>query len=351
MKLEGIYESIRDQLQLVDDELRNRLLSENELRQLNEYILNSPGKRLRPALVLLSARVGNHQQDLPAHLLSPLVGEPKRGKIIHVAVAIEIIHTATLIHDDVVDKSELRRGQPTINSKWGDGISIILGDYWHSKAFSILYHLEVPEVLETLLKVVNTMCMGELEQLKKCYELSLTEGEYLEIVEKKTAFLMSSCCKLGALVGEVSQREIQSLSNYGLNLGIAFQITDDCLDLVGSEEKMRKSLGSDLFEGKLTLPLIYTISVADKKDREWVKSTFESRQINSSTLNQMRDIVRRYRGIEYALRKADEYRKACREELKSLKESESRNALSLIADYVVKRGYERKRKKSINSRF
>jgi len=277
---------------------------------------------LRPALVLLAARVGDHQQQ---------------DKIIHIAVVVEMIHTATLIHDDIVDKSDLRRGQATINSKWGNGISIILGDYWYSKAFSILYNLEVPEILETLLKVINTMCVGELEQLKRCYDLSLTEGEYLEIVEKKTASLMSSCCKSGALIGGTSQREMQCLSNYGLNLGIAFQIADDCLDLVGSEERMGKSLGSDLLEGKLTLPLIHTISVASKRDSEWIKNTFESRQINSSALNLMRDIVKRYGGIEYALRKADEYKKVCKEELKSLREPESRNALSLITDYVVKR--------------
>lgn len=325
MNLEEIYKPIRAELQMVEDELKNGLYSDNELvRQINEYILHVPGKRLRPALVLFSSKMGTNHRGV---------------KTIPVAVVVEIIHTATLIHDDVVDKSDLRRGQPTINSKWGNGISIVLGDHWYSKAFSVLSKLKMPEILEMLLEVINRICIGELEQLKRCYDPSFREQEYLEIVKKKTASLMSFCCRAGAFMGDISSRGIGSLANYGLNLGIAFQIVDDCLDFVGTEERMGKSLRRDLSQGKLTLPLIYTMNAAGKRDGEWMKNGFKLRQINNNDINRIKNIVERYGGIDYSLRKAGEYKDLAKRELKSFKESKYRDALSLFADHVVARAY------------
>ncbi len=325
MKLEEIYGPIRDQLRMVDEELKSRLHSDNELvRQINKYILDTPGKRLRPALVLLSAGMGSYRGN----------------KVVPVAAAVEIIHTATLFHDDVVDKSDLRRGQPTVNSKWGDGISIVLGDHWYSRAFSVLSHLKTPNILEMLLEVINKICVGELEQLKRRYDLSFTKQEYLEIVENKTASLMSFCCRAGALIGQVPSGKTESLADYGLNLGIAFQIVDDCLDFAGTEERIGKSLGSDLLEGKLTLPLIYAMTAANERDVELIKNSFRSRQINSNDAIQIKNIVKRYRAIDYSLRKAEEYRDISKNRLKSLKDSEYRDALNLFADYVVERGYQ-----------
>jgi len=325
MKLEEIYGPIRDQLRMVDEELKSRLHSDNELvRQINKYILDMPGKRLRPILVLLSARMGDYRGN----------------EAVPVATAVEIIHTATLFHDDVVDSANLRRGQPTVNSKWGEGISIVLGDHWYSRALSILSHLKIPKILEMLLEVINRICVGELEQLKRRYDLSFTEQEYLEIVKNKTACLMSFCCRAGALIGEVSPEQMKSLANYGLNLGIAFQIVDDCLDFIGTEEKMGKSIGSDLLEGKLTLPLIYAINAANKRDVERIKNSFGLRQINSNDVNEIKNIVKRYRAIDYSLRKAEKYRDISKNQLKSLKDSEYRDALNLFADYVVERGYQ-----------
>ncbi len=325
MKLEEIYEPIREQLRMFDEELKSRLHSDNELvRQINKYILDMPGKRLRPALVLLSAGMGNYRDN----------------EAIPVAAVVEIIHTATLFHDDVVDNSDLRRGQPTVNSKWGDGISIVLGNHWYSRAFSVLSHLKIPKILEMLLEVINRICIGELEQLKRRYDLSFTEQEYLEIVKNKTACLMSFCCRAGALIGEISPGQTESLANYGLNLGVAFQIVDDCLDFSGTEEKMGKSLGSDLLEGKLTLPLIYAMNAANKRDVERIKNSFRLRQINSNDANEIKNIVKQHRAIDYSLGKAEEYRDISKNQLKSLKDSEYRDALNLFADYVVERGYQ-----------
>ncbi|MFQ6065799.1 MAG: polyprenyl synthetase family protein [bacterium] len=324
MDLEQIYAPIKDELHLVEEELRRKLLSSSKLVHLiNEYILNVPGKLLRPALLLFSARVGNCQNN----------------NVIPLAAVVEMVHTATLIHDDIVDKSDLRRGQPTINSRWGSDISVVLGDHWYSRAFSTLSRLQVPQILEMLLEVIETICVGELEQLKRRYDTSLREEDYLEVVEKKTASLMSFCCRAGGLIGKAPSEEIDSLANYGLNLGVAFQIIDDCLDLVGTEERAGKSLGSDLLEGKLTLPLICTIARANKKDRDLIERTFHSKRIGSSSVSQMKGLVKRYGGIEYALEKAAEYRSISKEQLQSLKKSETRDSLSLLADYVVRRGY------------
>jgi len=322
--LEEIYAPIKDQLQAVREELRRKLRSGSELvHHLDEYALNVTGKLLRPALLLFSAKVGGYQDKDPIPL----------------AAVVEMVHTATLIHDDVVDKSDLRRGQPTINSRWGNGISIVLGDHWYSRAFSTLSRLQVPHILEMMLEVIDTICIGELEQLRQCYDPSFGEQEYLEIVEKKTASLMSFCCRAGGLIGKASPEEIDALANYGLNLGIAFQIVDDCLDLAGSEERAGKSLGSDLLEGKLTLPLISTTGRANKEDRELIEHAFTSKRIDTTLLSQMKDLAKRYGGMKYALAKAEEYRDISKKELRSLKESESRDSLSLLADYVVDRGY------------
>ncbi len=322
MNLEETYNLIREQLHLVDHELKNDLLSTNEVRTLNKYILNSSGKRLRPALVLFSARVGDKDKQ--------------NDKVIPVSIAVEMIHTATLIHDDVVDNSDLRRGQPTIRSKWGNDISIILGDYWFSKAFSILAS-KAPGLIAPLMEVVNRMCVGELMQLKRCYDLTLTEADYLEIVKEKTASLISSCCQIGALVGGASLEQINSLSHYGLNLGIAFQITDDCLDLVGNKKKLEKSLENDFTSGKLTLPFIYTLHKARRKERKKIEEAFKARNLNNSVLNQMKGMVKKYGGIEYALSKAEKYTKISKEKLEPLEKTEVRDSLSRVADYVVER--------------
>lgn len=324
MDLEEIYAPIKDELHKVEDELRRKLDSNSELvHRLDKYILNVPGKLLRPALVLFSAKVGNHRQN----------------GVVSLAAVVEIVHTATLIHDDILDKSNLRRGQPTINSRWGNEVSIVVGDHWYCRAFSTLSRLNVPEILDMMLEVINTVCIGEIEQLERRYDSSLREDEYLDIAKKKTASFMSCCCRAGALIGRASPEEVDSLADYGLNLGIAFQIVDDCLDLVGTEERAGKSLGSDLLEGKPTLPLIFTVARANKKDRELIEHAFAPKQMSTTVLNQVRDLVRQCGGIDYALAKAREYRDTCKKNLGFLNESEVRDSLNLLADYVVKRKY------------
>jgi len=324
MRLEEICAPVAKELQTAESKVKSYLNSDNKfVRRLNAYITNKPGKMLRPALVLLSAKTGT---DNPR-------------KAVSVAAAVEIIHTATLIHDDVVDDSETRRGQPTISSKWGNDISIILGDRWYSRAIAILFNSGIPEILEMLLETVNGICTGELEHLKRSYDLSLGEEEYLEIIRKKTAGLMSFCCKAGALTGKVSVKNSRALAEYGLNLGIAFQIVDDCLDIAGPEEKTGKPSWNDILRGKVTLPVIYAINATGQTDKRWVKKVFESRQIDKNDAKRIANIAKQCDTIRLCLEKAAEYRDISREALGALKDCKSRHALSQLADHIVEKGF------------
>ena len=324
MTLEEIFVPIAGDLQRVESDVKNYLNSDNKfVHQLNMYVTNKSGKMLRPALVLLSAKAGTANLE----------------KAISVAAAVEIIHTATLIHDDVIDDSDKRRGQPTVNFKWNNAISIILGDCWCAEAIRILLKSGIAGILEGLLETVNIICTGELEHLNRCCDLSLSEGQYLEIVEKKTASLMSFCCKAGALIAKTSVKNSQALADYGLNLGIAFQIVDDCLDMAGTEQRTGKPSGSDLSGGKVTLPLIYTVNTVGKTDQRWIKKVFEKQQIEQNDSSRIGNMAKQYGAIRLCLEKAAEYRDISKEALSSLKDCEARNALSRLADHVVEKGF------------
>ncbi len=323
MTLEEIFAPIAKDLQRVESKIKNYLNSDNKfVHQLNTYVTNKSGKMLRPALVLLSAKTDTATLE----------------KAISVAAAVEIIHTATLIHDDVVDDSDKRRGRPTVNFKWNNAISIVLGDCWCAKAIMILLKSGIAGILEGMLETVNIICDGELEHLNRCYDLSLSEYQYLEIAEKKTASLMSFCCKAGALTAKTSARNSQALANYGLNLGIAFQIVDDCLDMVGTEQRTGKPSGSDLSEGKVTLPLIYTVNTVGKTDQRWIKKIFEKRQINQNDSGRIRNMAKQCGATRLCLEKAAEYRDISKKTLSSLKDCEARSALSRLADHIVEKG-------------
>jgi octaprenyl-diphosphate synthase len=324
MTLEKILVPIAKDLQRVEGEIKYYLNSDNKfVHQLNAYVRNRAGKMLRPALVLLSAKTGTANLD----------------QAVSVAAAVEIIHTATLIHDDVIDDSDKRRGQPTVNSKWNNAISIVLGDCWCAKAIMILLKTAIAGILEGLLETVNIICAGELQHLNRCYDLLLTEGQYLEIAEKKTASLMSFCCKAGALTAKAPVENSQALAGYGLNLGIAFQIVDDCLDMVGTEQRTGKPSGSDLSGGKVTLPLIYTVNTVGKTDQRWIKKVFEKHQIDQNDASRIRNMAKQCGAIRLCLEKAAEYRDISREALSSLKDCEARDALGRLADHLVEKEF------------
>lgn len=317
-----IYKPIKNELADVEKHLVELVRAEDvSIARMIPQILRAGGKRLRPALLLMSAKICNYSGN----------------QNIKLAAAIELIHTASLIHDDVIDNDHLRRGEPTLNSLQGDTTSVIVGDYIYSMVFSILAEHGDIEIIREVASTTSQMARGDLHQLRQQFNMTLTEENYLTINADKTASLMSCACRIGALLGTTHNGEVETLTRYGRNLGMAFQITDDLLDITAEEKILGKPLGSDIREGKLTLPLICVMREADKTDKNWVDTLVKSRRIDSASLKRIREIIHHYNGIEYSVNKATEYSNACKQELKSLENSETQDSLAMFADFVVNR--------------
>jgi octaprenyl-diphosphate synthase len=322
MKLEDIYSPVREELGLVEARLRAVASSEEgDVSEAITKILESGGKRLRPALVLFSARGCNYD------------GERSIG----MAAAMELIHTASLIHDDVIDEAELRRGVPTVNASWGNKKSVLLGDYLYTLVVDMIAADGDLSVIRSVASTAASMARGEMNQTLCRSELNVEEQEYLNIITRKTASLISCCCRVGALLGSSRNGEVEALAEYGRNLGIAFQITDDLLDLTGNVQELGKTLGNDIREGRLTLPFIRAMDQAGEQDREWLSSAFRSGTVDEGVLERARSLVDRCQGIEYCRARAEEYSRACKKNLEALEASESRRSLAMLADYVVNR--------------
>jgi len=244
MDIAAIQTLINPDMQAVDALIRKRLHSDVALvNQIGHYIINSGGKRLRPMLLLLSARAFGFQGT---HL-------------INLAAVIEFIHTATLLHDDVVDASQLRRGQETANSVWGNEASVLVGDFLYSRAFQMMVEVKSMRVMEILSDATNIIAQGEVLQLLNCHEPNTTEADYLQVIRSKTAKLFEAATQLGAVISKQSSEYEQAMAAYGMHLGTAFQLIDDVLDYSATAEEMGKNVGDDLAEGKPTLPLIYAL--------------------------------------------------------------------------------------------
>ncbi len=315
MELEKIYSPIKKELGRIETELRTQLLSSKDefILEVNGYLLDSAGKRLRPSLVLLSAKMNNHWDK----------------KAIPVAAALELIHTASLVHDDVLDEADLRRKRATVNTRWGNESAVLTGDYLYFKAFSILSQLEVQKISSIVSFAAEKMCEGEIIQTCKTYKLNLSEEDYLEIIEKKTASLMAASCEVGAVLGQSDPPTRKALASYGLNFGMAFQIIDDCLDLVFPADKMGKSTYKDFAQGKMTLPLIYLVRRLTKEDGQKINGLFHKDR------EEIINLLREYEVVEQSWQKAKEYLGRAKDQLKVLRDSEAKEALSLLSDYLL----------------
>lgn len=259
MRLKEIYRPIKKELKAVEQVLKTSLKNTgyNSISEITTYLLDSKGKKLRPALVILSAKAAQ---------------EPSINKhsMVSIAAAMELIHTASLIHDDVIDHAALRHNKPTINSKYGRDVSIAMGDYLYSVGFNLISSCGNKDILSCISQATKTMCEGELIQVCERSNLNLLKERYILIVKKKTASLFAASCQAGAMVSSSRRPVYSALKAYGLNFGIAFQIIDDCLDLIGREEDLGKPPGADLKIGELTLPVLNLLSQA--KDRNKIIS-------------------------------------------------------------------------------
>ncbi len=316
--IDEIAEYLAPDLAEVNDHLARILDSDTELvREVGHYVLSTRGKRLRPILAILAAKVFRY------------VGEDHTK----VATALELVHSATLLHDDVIDKAPLRRGKPTVNARWGEDVAILIADYLFSHAFNLALQTSMsPKVLSLICQVTARMCEGEMFQIEKRDAL-LTRDDYLRIVRGKTAYLFSACTALGSLLANAPEQQVMLLSSYGLNFGIAFQIIDDTLDLVASDNEIGKPQWADIRNGKQTLPIIYTFEQANEKDRHELLEHWN----NGRDPEHIVPFIEKYGGIEYALAEARHYAGVAREQLADFPPSPALTFLANLADYVASR--------------
>jgi len=315
-----IQAPVRDRLDLVLDEIRRIVVADfDSIEEVNEYLLLLPGKLFRPTLVLLSNQVG---------------GSPHPDAITFGAV-VELVHLATLVHDDAVDNSVLRRGQPTVNAIWTHQIAIIMGDYLYSRAVTELARVGSLEAIKTLGDAANVMSVGEMRQLTAYDRLDFSEDDYYRLIAAKTASLMSAACDMGALAG--GQEFRQPLRRFGENLGMAFQVADDILDYVGSAEETGKPAGQDLRERKVTLPLIGALKVASPGAKADVRGFFNGMEPSDEDISRIVELVREHGGIDYAKSQALKFAVRAEEALAGLPAGVAVDALRDSITYVVDR--------------
>ena len=322
MHIQEAIDLVRDDIKKVNEGFSIYLDSDVFfIKKVGEYIINSGGKRYRPMLLLLSSKLFGY------------TGE----RHIPLAAVVEFIHTATLLHDDVVDNANLRRGRASANSVWGDGASILVGDYLLAKSFSLAVEDGDQRILETLSRTTTQMAEGEVLQLLKHSDPETTEEEYLAVVTNKTAILLSAACKIPALLDNADEEKVEAMSVYGLNLGIAYQLTDDCLDYTSSDEDLGKAIGNDLREGKVTMPLIKAFRDADATERALIKTVVEADELLEDDLKRVFDIIEKYEGIQYTLDSAMARIESAKEAIEIFEPNIERAALMAVADNVIER--------------
>ena len=319
---ERVARLVGDDLTAVEAEIRREIGAPVALiREMGGYIADAGGKRLRPMLLLLAARVAGYHGP--------------RG--VRLACVVELLHTATLIHDDVVDQAPLRRGRPSANAEWGDDAAVLVGDHLYAKSFAMLVRDNDGAVLETLARATVSMTEAEVFQLERKRAGITTEADYVRIITQKTASFMSACCAIGALLARVPGDEVEALTRYGLELGIAFQISDDALDFAADQDRLGKAIGADVREGKRTLPLIAMLERASAADAERVRALLARRTLSPAEIDAIRVLVLDHDGAQYALERARAHAKAAKAALDLFPPSEARETLALIADFVVER--------------
>jgi len=322
MQEEKIKALVADDMQAVDEVIQSRLSSDVVLvNQLSHYIINSGGKRLRPILSLMATRAYGYEGD----------------KHFTLAAIIEFIHTATLLHDDVVDESELRRGQKTANALFGNAASVLVGDFLYSRAFEMMVDVGSMKVMQILAETTNVIAEGEVMQLMNCRDADTTEQRYLDVIHAKTAKLFEAATRLGAVLCDRNEDEEQAMAAYGMHLGTAFQLIDDVLDYSSSSEEMGKNVGDDLAEGKPTLPLIYAMRHGSEAQSELVRKAIEGGGLDY--LEPVMQAIKETGAITYTENTAKleaEQAIAC---LAHLPESKYKQALQDLARYSVDRSF------------
>jgi octaprenyl-diphosphate synthase len=322
LALAQIFEPIRADLERVDREFARHVQSQVDLiPKIGQYIQTSGGKRIRPAVLLMAARLSGYQGD---------------RSILYAAV-VEFIHTATLVHDDIIDDSDLRRGRLAVHSRWGNDVTVLLGDYLYIKSMALALTHDAIEIIRLLCDVTLRMIEGELYQLTKNGDADITEDEHYEIIRRKTAYLFGGCAQIGGMLGKVKPEQEEALREYGFNLGIAFQLVDDLLDFTGDAAALGKPVGGDLREGKMTLPLIHLRQQGDAAGTQIIRDIIGSRAVDPGQWEELLSILKAHRSIEYASRCASDFAERAKKPLYAFPPSAERDALLALPDYILSR--------------
>lgn len=322
MAFAQIFAPIREDLEKVEREFGRHVESQVAvIPQIGRYILTGGGKRIRPAVLLMAARLGGYRGD---------------AAVLYASV-VEFIHTATLVHDDIIDDSNWRRGQLAVHSRWGNDITVLLGDYLYIKSMGLALSRDTLDVIRLLCEVTLRMIEGELYQLTKNGDIQITEDEHLDIVRRKTAYLFGGCARIGGMLGTVTEEQGKALQEYGINLGIAFQLIDDLLDFQGRQSAVGKPVASDLREGKITLPIIHLLRHADGTAHALIGDVVRERSVTPERWQELSRLLEEFHAIDYAFLKAEEYAAAAKKPLYAFPASPERDALMALPDYLLSR--------------
>jgi len=316
-----IFDLLRDDLVQLEEEFGRDTVSDvAAITEIGEYLRAGGGKRIRPALLLLSAKLSGYQGHSAVRL----------------GAVVEILHTATLVHDDIIDEAKTRRGRPAANTQWGNSKCVLAGDWLYMQAFKIALQERNFRILDTLIELTQQMVEGELLQMEKLGQL-ITLEEHFDLIFRKTACLFSVCMRLGAILGGATPEQEAALGRYGRDLGMAFQIVDDVLDLTASEQVLGKPVASDLREGKVTMAVIHALAHCTAEEQADIEKILQDRAFNGVTHARILEILERYRSLEAAHTRAAQYAESARNAICSFPDSEIKRALLWAPEFVVAR--------------
>jgi len=316
-----VFDLLRDDLAALEDEFGRDTVSDvHAITEIGEYLRGGGGKRIRPALLLLSAKLFDYQG---------------RGAV-RLGAVVEIIHTATLVHDDIIDEAKTRRGRPAANTQWGNSKCVLAGDWLYMQAFKIALQERNFRILDALIELTQQMVEGELLQIEKLGKL-ITLNEHFDLIFRKTACLFSVCMRLGAILGGATAEQENAVAKYGHDLGMAFQIVDDVLDLTASEDVLGKPVASDLREGKVTMAVIHALERCSPQERTKIETILRDRAFNGVTHAQILDVLQRYGSLEAATTRAAHYAESARKSICTFPDSEIKRALLWAPEFVVAR--------------
>lgn len=317
-----VLDIVQNDLSAIEETLKENLNPNIDLvAEIANHILLAGGKRLRPLLTVLSARLCGREGDIVTRL----------------SITVEYLHAATLLHDDLIDEATLRRSRKVAHLLWGNSVAVLVGDFLLARALSIAAKAENLEIINVISTVTEEMVQGEILQLKRKGHVDFSESEYLDIIRRKTAVLMEGACKVGAIVAGASAEKISALATYGFHLGMAFQMADDLLDYLSDSASLGKNIGTDIKEGKLTLPVIYSLAQSTSSDRRVMEDIITRKDFSPVEFERFLELLEKYGGIRYTQNQAATHVEQAKEALHIFTSSETRHILSDIADFSLHR--------------